>query len=178
MLLEGMSLPIPSEVIAPLIGYFSSKGIIDFNLGIVIATLGSLTGSLIDYFIALKLGRPFLIKYGKYFKLKPSTLSSIEKWFEVYGIYAVLLFRFVPGFRALISFPAGLAKMSLFKFIPITFIGHLSWDYILGYLGIIFSQNIEYIINSIENYFHFIIIIVIIIIIAYFGLSLVRNKGR
>lgn len=66
MILEGMSLPIPSEIVMPLVGYYSTKGLLDPYLGIIVGTVGSLVGSLIDYYIALKLGVPSSIDTASY----------------------------------------------------------------------------------------------------------------
>ncbi|MEL9970740.1 MAG: DedA family protein [Metallosphaera sp.] len=167
MILEGMSLPIPSEIVMPLVGYYSTKGFLDPYAGIAVGTLGSLVGSLIDYYIALKLGLPFLERYGKIFKLTPDKLESLSRWFERYGIQSVFLFRFVPAFRALISFPAGLSKMRLPLFILATFFGHLIWDSVLVYIGIYFSSTWESIINILDHYLYIISAIVAIGIVLY-----------
>ncbi|MEM3293675.1 MAG: DedA family protein, partial [Metallosphaera sp.] len=134
---------------------------------IAVGTLGSLVGSLIDYYIALKLGLPFLERYGKIFKLTPDKLESLSRWFERYGIQSVFLFRFVPAFRALISFPAGLSKMRLPLFILATFFGHLIWDSVLVYIGIYFSSTWESIINILDHYLYIISAIVAIGIVLY-----------
>ncbi|MEM4911753.1 MAG: DedA family protein [Metallosphaera sp.] len=167
MLLEGMSLPIPSEVILPLVGYLSYKQLMDLNLGIVIATFGSLTGSIIDYYIALKLGRLFLYKYGKFFKLNQNSLIRLEVWFNKYGVITVFLFRFIPALRALISFPAGLVKMNIKVFVLLTFLGHFIWDFLLAYLGFLFANNIDYFITSLESYLNILLIISTIFIIIF-----------
>ncbi|WP_243675790.1 hypothetical protein [Vulcanisaeta distributa] len=77
MVLEGMSLPIPSEVVMPLVGYYASLGFIDPVLGVLIGTFGSLIGSLIDYYIAYYLGIPFLLRYGGLFGLDRRRLNSL-----------------------------------------------------------------------------------------------------
>ncbi|TRM73156.1 DedA family protein, partial [Sulfolobus sp. B5] len=103
MLLEGMSLPIPSEVVMPLAGYLSSLGTLNLYLSILIGSLGSLMGSLIDYFIALKLGLPFLLRYGKYIKLNKDRLDYLNTFFAKHGNTSVFFARFLPAIRALIS---------------------------------------------------------------------------
>ncbi|BCS91760.1 MAG: DedA family protein [Metallosphaera javensis (ex Sakai et al. 2022)] len=167
MVLEGMSLPIPSEIVMPLVGYYSTKGLLDPYLGIVIGTVGSLVGSLIDYYIALELGVPFLHRYGKFFKLTPDKLDALSRWFAKYGTQSVFLFRFVPAFRALISFPAGLSKMRLPLFIVATFAGHLIWDTVLVYIGIYFSSTWQVIISVLDKYLYGVAIATAIIIVVY-----------
>ncbi|MEM4024721.1 MAG: VTT domain-containing protein, partial [Metallosphaera sp.] len=94
-------------------------------------------------------------------------LESLSRWFERYGIQSVFLFRFVPAFRALISFPAGLSKMRLPLFILATFFGHLIWDSVLVYIGIYFSSTWESIINILDHYLYIISAIVAIGIVLY-----------
>ena len=146
MLLEGMSFPIPSEVVMPLAGYFSYQGSMNVYLAIIVGTLGSLMGSLIDYFIAYKLGLPFLIKYGN---------------------ISVFVARFLPAIRALISFPAGLARMPLLYFISITFAGHLIWNTTLVFIGYYFGSAWEMVISNLIK-FDYIVLVVIILSIVIF----------
>ncbi|EHP68629.1 MAG: DedA family protein [Metallosphaera yellowstonensis] len=167
MILEGMSLPIPSEVVMPLVGYYSTKGLIDPLVGLLVGTVGSLIGSIIDYMVALKLGVPFLRKYGWAFKLNDEKLDALNKWFSKYGLQSVFLFRFVPVFRALISFPAGLSRMNVSLFIIATFLGHLIWDSALVYIGIRFASTWETLIALIDQYLYIVAVVISIVIVAY-----------
>ncbi|MGC9178902.1 MAG: DedA family protein [Vulcanisaeta sp.] len=172
MVLEGMSLPIPSEVVMPLVGYYASLGLIDPVLGVLAGTLGSLVGSLIDYYMAYYLGLPFLIKYGRLFGIDKNRLNALNRWFSRYGVFAVFGFRFLPGFRALISFPAGLADMRIVSFIVVTFLGHLVWDSILAYIGFSFAAEWSLIIGLIDRYLYVITGIAVVIILVYIVLRL------
>jgi len=176
MVLEGMSLPIPSEIIMPLVGYYSFKGYINIEIGIISGTIGSLVGSLIDYFIAEKLGIPFLSKYGKIFGIDDNKLNMLGTWFDKYGIFAVFGFRFIPLFRALISFPAGLARMKIVKFILATFSGHIIWNTALALIGYEFATQWEMIINQIEKLGYIIAGIIILTIVVYIIAILIKRK--
>ncbi len=178
MVLEGMSLPIPSEVVMPLVGYYASLGIIDPVLGILIGTFGSLVGSLIDYYIAYYLGIPFLLRYGRLFGLDKRRLNSLNRWFSKYGAMAVFSFRFLPGFRALISFPAGLAGMRIASFVVVKFLGHLVWDSILVYIGYAFAAQWSLIMGLIDRYLYVVTVVVTIVIIMYIVLKLRVKPGR
>lgn len=167
MILEGMSLPVPSEVIMPLVGYYASLGFIDPVLGVLLGTLGSLVGSLIDYYIAYYLGIPFLLRYGRLFGIDKGKLDLLSRWFNRYGMAAVFGFRFLPGFRALISFPAGLAGMRVAGFIAVTFLGHLIWDSILVYIGYAFVDKWSFIISLIDRYLYVVAVIAMIVIVIY-----------
>jgi membrane protein DedA with SNARE-associated domain len=137
MVLELSSLPIPSEVILPFTGYLVSLGLLNFWLAVLISTLAGVAGSLIDYFIGLK-GMNMLAKRStlKSLLYSKGRMDTAERWFKKYGALAVSLSRMVPGFRTLISFPAGAVKMTLTKFIAYTTAGCLVWNAILIYLGV------------------------------------------
>ena len=137
MAAESCFIPIPSEIVMPFAGYVAwlndSKG---FFVGAVIAsTFGNLAGAIVLYFIASRLGRPFVEKYGKYFLLSRRELELAEKWFLRYGAYSIFFGRMTPAVRTVISFPAGLFEFDLRKFITLTFIGSIPWNLFLTYLG-------------------------------------------
>lgn len=142
MALESSSLPIPSEVILPFTGYLVSQGLLDFWTAVLVSTIAGLIGSLIDYFIGSKgmnvlATRPSLknLLYNK------GRLETAENWFKRYGSSTVFLSRLVPGFRTLISFPAGAMKMPLSKFAGYTTAGCLLWDIVLIYAGMYVGAN-------------------------------------
>jgi membrane protein DedA with SNARE-associated domain len=102
---------------------------------IICAALGSLLGALINYLLALYLGRPVLHKYGKYFMLSESTINRAEEIFNEYGDITTFVCRLLPAIRQLISIPAGLSKMPLKKFMILTTLGATIWSTILTYIG-------------------------------------------
>lgn len=174
MILEGIGLPIPSEVIMPLTGYYSHLGAINLVGGIFLGSLGSLIGSIIDYFIGLKLGLPFLKRYGRFIGVTEGRLNRLNAWFNRYGDISVFSLRFVPEIRALISFPAGIAAMNLAKFIIFTFAGHIIWDTALATAGYVFYDQINYVISLAEKlsiYVFIVFIVVIILLIMYLRLK-------
>lgn len=139
--LEVIVFPIPSEVILPFSGYLAHLE--HFSLhGVVLAgTVGSLIGSLAIYYLGLFGGRKILLKYGKYFMISERDIKLAEEWFNKYGEISVLISRLVPVVRTLISFPAGIGKMDLKKFIFYTAVGSSLWCYLLAYLGYILGSN-------------------------------------
>lgn len=167
MIIESIGFPVPSEIILPLAGYYSSQGIINAVDVIIISTLGSIIGSIIDYFTAFKLGIPFLHRYGKIFGLTIDRLNKLNLWFSKYGTFSVFMFRFVPEFRALISFPAGIASMQILKFLMSTFLGNIIWDSILVWIGFTFPSTWELLINIVYKYLIYITILLAIGIILY-----------
>jgi membrane protein DedA with SNARE-associated domain len=179
MILESSSLPVPSEVILPFSGYLVSIGKIDFWITILVATVASIIGSLIDYYIGLK-GIQTLAKrkvLGRVL-LSREQLTFASKWFNKYGALTIFLARLIPGIRTLISFPAGAAKMPLAKFLTFTIAGCLMWNTVLIYVGYYLGTNwIE-----VAGISHYIIIAVItsltIIIIVYLDLRRRKRKAK
>ena len=126
----------PSEIIMPLAGIAVSQGKMTLWGIIGAAILGDVSGALIIYSIAYIGGRPLIEKYGKYILIDHNKLEQADKWFEKYGPEAVLISKLLPIMGRVISVPAGIAKMSLKKFIIYTFIGTLPFAITLGYLGV------------------------------------------
>jgi membrane protein DedA with SNARE-associated domain len=142
MLLESSSLPIPSEVILPFAGFQVSLGQLNFWLTVLVSTVAGLIGSFVDYYIGLK-GADWLARHKILDRLLFSRerLNTAERWFNKYGGVAVFLSRIIPGFRTLVSFPAGAAKMSLVRFALYTTIGCMIWNVFLVYLGVYLGRN-------------------------------------
>lgn len=140
MVLNGSLLPIPSEVFIIPAGYLASKG--GFNLLLVIfsGTFGSLCGSIINYFIGYKIGRPFFFKYGKFLKIKEDALNRGEEWFRKYGIYAVFFTRFAPTIRQYITIIPGILKMNLINFSIFCLLGDIFVVSFLTFLGYFFGE--------------------------------------
>ena len=135
MTLENMAMPIPSEVVLPFAGYLVFSGKMNFGLALVDATLAGLAGSLIAYFLALKLGRPVVYRLLGRVGVSPKRLDDGERWVDSRGAWSVLVGRFIPGVRSVISIPAGLLKMEMKPFVALTVIGSFVWSAALMYVG-------------------------------------------
>jgi membrane protein DedA with SNARE-associated domain len=173
MALESSSLPIPSEVILPFAGYLVSQGLLNFWLAVVVSTLAGVAGSLIDYFIGLK-GMSVLAKRSTLRSLLYSKgrMDTAERWFEKYGAPVVFLSRMVPGFRTLISFPAGAVKMPLSKFVAYTTAGCLVWDIVLIYLGMYVGVSWR----EVAGVAHYLIIATAVAFIIVLAVFLIRRR--
>jgi len=158
MLIESSFIPFPSEVIMIPAGYLASKG--DMNIAIAIACgiLGSLMGALINYYLAIWLGRPLLIRYGKYVMFKEHHLVQMENFFARHGHISTFTGRLIPMIRQYISIPAGLAKMNLPIFCFYTSLGAGIWVAILTLLGFYIGENEA----LIKEYLRDIVIILVI----------------
>lgn len=160
MFLESSFFPFPSEVVMIPAGYLAYKGEMNIYIAIVVGILGSLSGALFNYYLAVKFGRRFLIKYGKYFFIKEHTIAKMEEFFRSHGHISTFSGRLIPAVRQYISFPAGLARMNLFIFCLYTSLGAGIWVIILTLLGYFLGGNEA----LIKEYLHYIIIIILILL--------------
>jgi len=141
MTLESMCIPIPSEIVVPFAGFLAYEGKMDIWIVTLVSSTANLTGSIVAYMIGKYLGRPFIVKYGKYVLLNIHHLELTEKWFARYGGIAVLFSRVLPVMRTINALPAGIGNMNFFKFCLYTFIGSVPWNLALVCLGYILKEN-------------------------------------
>ena len=116
MLIESSIFPLPSEVVMIPAGYLCAKGEMNLVIVIVLGTLGSIAGALLNYYLAVKLGRKLILKYGHYVFFKPETLEKVEVFFKTHGSFSTFTGRLIPVIRHYISLPAGLARMNVWLF--------------------------------------------------------------
>ena len=140
MLLESTVIPVPSELVVAPAAYHAASGELNVLLVVLFATIGADLGASINYFVALYVGRPVIYKFanskwGKLCLLNQQKVEKSERYFDNHGIAATLTGRLIPGIRHLISIPAGLARMSYWKFLLYTTIGAGLWHAILAAMG-------------------------------------------
>jgi membrane protein DedA with SNARE-associated domain len=152
--LETIVAPIPSEVILPMAGWKVSQSAADSSvvepltglpwnmlLAIVFATVGSVVGALVGYAIGAFGGRPLLDRYGRYVGIGEDDLQRADQWFERWGALAVFAGRMVPLVRTFVSYPAGIARMPLGRFVLFSALGSLPWNAALIYAGFLVGEN-------------------------------------
>jgi membrane protein DedA with SNARE-associated domain len=135
MAMESSIIPLPSELVMPPAGYLAHQGQMNIWIAIFIGTLGSLVGSYANYFAARWLGRPLVLKYGKYVWITEETFAKVEKFFLNHGEISIFIGRLLPVIRHLISIPAGIAGMNHLRFSLYTLIGAGMWCTILAWIG-------------------------------------------
>ncbi len=136
IVLSNANIPIPSEIILPFSGFLVGTGKFSFWIVVAVGVLGDLTGSLISYFIASRLDH----------KIRESENFHIaQRWFDKFGEFSVFIGKLTPMFRSFISFPAGLFKVKLWKFIALTIAGSFIWSTALVYAGFTLGGNWEFI---------------------------------
>jgi membrane protein DedA with SNARE-associated domain len=174
MFLESTFFPFPSEIIMIPAGYLAYKGEMNLYIIVIVGILGSVGGALLNYYIAMFFGRKFILKYGKYFFIKEQTLEKLDKFFESHGEISTFTGRLIPGIRQLISLPAGLSKMNLFKFSLFTAIGAGIWVIVLVAIGYIVGSNEELISEYLKSATLIALISIVFITLFY----IVRNRRK
>ena len=146
MTIESSFIPFPSEVVMIPAGFLvarynmlTASHFSDLLIIIILGTAGSIAGAFVNYALSIKLGRPFLHKYGKYFFLKENALNRAEEIFREYGEIVTFVCRLLPAIRQLISIPAGLSRMNIARFTLFTGLGAGIWTAILAGVGYYFG---------------------------------------
>lgn len=143
MAMESSVIPVPSELVMPPAGYLIHQGQMDWLPVILAGTFGSLAGAYANYFAAHYLGRPLILKYGRYVLIPPDKFERVESFFLRHGEISTFIGRLLPVVRHLISIPAGVAGMNHLKFSAYTILGAGIWCSILTWIGYAIGQNQE-----------------------------------
>jgi membrane protein DedA with SNARE-associated domain len=178
-LLENLFPPIPSEVIFPLVGfvaYHNNLGIIHAIAMGLVGALGSTVGAIVIYYIALRIGKPAVLKFGRYVGVGESSLLKAESWFQKYGVIAVFSGRMAPAVRELISIPAGIGRMALPKFVLFTFAGSAIWSVALTLLGYFLGDAWNEMTDQLSNVLSITAIAIVVAIIAVLGFKYYRKR--
>ncbi|MDE2090769.1 MAG: DedA family protein [Gammaproteobacteria bacterium] len=150
MAIESACIPLPSEIIMPFAGFLVYRGELDLWLVAAAGALGCVLGSLLAYWVGAWGGRPLAERYGRYILVSPHDLQTADRWFQRRGDIIILIGRLLPVVRTFIAFPAGVARMPMFKFIVYTFIGSFIWCWGLAWIGMRLGERW----NSLEPWFH------------------------
>ncbi len=167
MIMESCALPVSSEVVLGFAGFLSGEGKMSFYLVVLSATLGTIIGSSLLYYIGKKGGRPLIKKYGRYFLINEKDMDKATVWFERHGGLAVFVGVCLPIIKTYIGFPPGASLMNYKKFAFYIILGSLIYNALVAYLGMIVGQNINIIIPYFRRFGIIIIFIVVALIIFY-----------
>ena len=177
IMLESTLVPIPSELVMPFAGYMAWKGEFSLPVILVINSVGALVGSGICYWIGVVGGTPFLVKYGKYFLVRQHEIERTEAFFARHGKKTILIGRFLPVIRHVISVPAGIARMPLPGFFLQTFLGATIWGGVLILLGYYVGANWEVLSSNLKRVDHVIGAILVLALVAL-GIRFVVRRRR
>jgi membrane protein DedA with SNARE-associated domain len=178
MAIESACIPLPSEIIMPLAGWMLVKerglGWEWLLLAAFSGALGNLIGSLLAYYVGAYGGRPLIDRFGRYVLISRHDLDLAERWFTKYGNWAIVFSRVLPVVRTFISFPAGLARMNVWKFSLYTFAGSLPWSLGLAWAGFVLGENWE----RIRDWMRPADIPILIVVLILVGLYVYRHIKR
>ena len=180
--LETIVAPIPSEVILPMAGWKVSQSALDpsvlepltglawnIPLAVAFATVGSVIGAMVGYGIGAWGGRPLLNRYGRYVGIGAEDLDRADRWFERWGSWAVFLGRMVPLVRTFVSYPAGISRMPIGRFLLFSTLGSLPWNAALIVAGFVVGENYPQISAAMKP-FEYVIYAVVIGLVVLFAI--------
>lgn len=183
IMIENVFPPIPSEVILLFGGFMTTYTKLNIFGMVVASTLGSLFGAIILYYIGKifnkdRLKKIISGKLGKILRLKVSDIDNADNWFDNKGNKTVFFCRFIPLVRSLISIPAGMSEMSMFKFLLYTLFGSLIWNTVLIIVGSVVGENWTKIVNILDTYSHIVVLILFVVVVVgvYFFYRKRSNK--
>ncbi|MFZ9513203.1 MAG: DedA family protein [Ilumatobacteraceae bacterium] len=194
VVIENVFPPIPSEIVLPFAGFVAQQGASAVNatagaaqsdttvVGMMIAaTVGSVVGALILYFVSAAIGperlRGFVERFGKWFGVKSSDLVRAEEWFDRRSVVAVLVGRCVPLIRSIVSIPAGFRRMKLTSFVVLTAIGSAVWNIALIGAGAVLGDQWERV-GEYVGVFQWLVIAAVLLLLVRFVVSRLKNRRR
>ncbi|HEY3417990.1 MAG TPA: DedA family protein [Armatimonadota bacterium] len=152
MAMESSIFPVPSELVVPPAAYLESHvkgGALPLTLLVILAgTVGSFIGASVTYWISRWIGRPLIVKYGKYILIPEHKLRVAERWVAQYGASGIFFARLLPVVRHLISIPAGLADLRFRTFAIMTFLGSAIWCTVLTIFGLVMAHDMAMVVRE------------------------------
>jgi len=177
MALESTIVPIPSEMIIPPAAYLAhTQGQLSVPLIVLSGTAGSWIGAALMYWAARLLGRPFVIRFGRYAGLSSARIQQAEDWAAQFGTLGVFFSRLLPVIRHLIGIPAGIVRMDFRWYSLATFAGAAFWCSVLAWLGVTLGRNPELLAGSLHRFAILVLLIALILSALYYGF--VRRPAR
>ena len=167
IVLEYASIPLPSEIVLPLVGILTLKYEMNLVLVIIVSIIAGLIGSLINYYLGYKFGEKFIPFIERKYPKTKSAINSSYIWIDKYGKSSVMLSRLLPIARTFISIIAGATKMNIVAFLVYSTLGIGIWNVSLITIGYFIGDNMSVIGNIIKDYSVVMMIIVIIGIIVF-----------
>jgi membrane protein DedA with SNARE-associated domain len=175
MAMGSTPLPVPAEAVIPPAAFLAAKGDLSFAGVIAAGTLGSYLGAVVMYWLSLSLGRPLLLRYGRYFLLNEEKLERAEAWLKRYEAGGIFFARILPIIRHFISIPAGVVRMPFARFSAVTIAGAAVANCVLAYLGAQayrrqpdLLSNPEGLVQFIKTQSHWIVLLIVVFAALYF----------
>jgi membrane protein DedA with SNARE-associated domain len=150
--LDSLGAPLPTELSLLLAGYLISTGAMSPLGTLLVAITGAIAGSALAYRLGRGAGKALVKRYGRYFRIGEAEMEKTTKWFQKHGEKAVLIGRFVPFVRNLVSYPAGTVGMAFGRFALFTILGYAGWIGVSLYLGYAAGENWTLVLAYIEEF--------------------------
>jgi membrane protein DedA with SNARE-associated domain len=184
MAMESSIFPVPSEIVIPPAAFLAAQGKLSFAGVIIAGTVGSYLGAAITYWVSRLIGRPLILRYGRFVLLNPKKLEDAERWLIRYEASGIFFARLLPVVRHLISIPAGLVRMNFSMFSTMTIVGSGLWCWVLAYLGGVayrrqpdLLSNPDALVHFIKSQSLWIVVLAAALAVLYMGtLRLLRVK--
>ncbi|MDQ6767637.1 MAG: DedA family protein [Candidatus Eremiobacteraeota bacterium] len=141
MFAQAVGIPLSSEVQLGFAGYLASKHVLEIIPVMIAGAAGDISGAIVAYFIGYYGGRPFLLRFGRFFFVHEREIERADEWFARYGSRAVLVLKLLPGIRAFGSFPAGVTRMAFGTFLGYTTLGATIWSVLFAGIGFTLGRN-------------------------------------
>ncbi|MDO0963639.1 DedA family protein [Staphylococcus haemolyticus] len=182
ILLENVLPVVPSEIILTFAGLMSVKSGLSIPILFLISTIASFIGLLILYYLCRLINEEsiyrFVDKHDKWFKLKGKDVRRANDWFKRYGAWAVLLCRFIPVLRVLITIPAGINKMNVVTFVVLSLLGTTIWNFALILLGRMLSGSFDALMAGLHTYSYIMYVIIILAVLYVLYRIFFKNRNR
>ena len=173
---ENVFPPSPSDLVIVIGGTLVGAGDLSFILSLIFATLGSITGFMLMFYIGSTVDKK-LIHAGRFKYIPINSIDKVETWFRKYGYFVIVANRFMPGTRAVISFFAGISNLEPKKTAILCFVSALVWNVLMLYLGFVFGDNVSKVDGYLTTYSN-IVIAVTAVIILFFILRIIFRKRK
>ena len=152
MAMESSIIPLPSEFVIPPAAYLAHANGNMSLIGIVVAgTIGSWAGASVMYWASRLLGRPLLMRYGRYVLITREKIEKAEAWAAHYGAMGVFISRLLPVIRHLIGIPAGIVRLNFWWYSLVTIVGSAIWCTVLAWIGVTAGQDQELLAGSVHR---------------------------
>lgn len=174
MAVNACGIPVPSEVIMPLAGYFAATGRLNVVAVVLAGVAGNLIGSLVAYGLARRFGRQLLLGPARRLGISADHVALADRWFARFGFPTVFFGRFLPVVTTYISFPAGLARVQPAGFAALTLAAALIWCSALTAVGYAVGANYTRVSGPIGKVAIALAVVVVLALVAWY----VRGRRR
>jgi len=184
MAMGSTPIPLPAELVVPPAAFLAAQGRLSLAGVILASTLGAYLGAAVMYWLSLWLGRPLVVRFGRFILFPPKKLEEAEHWLPQYEAGGIFFARLLPGVRHLISIPAGIVRMNFTIFSIWTVIGSAISCSILAYLGVRAQHVAPDLLKDPDGLVHFVrgqsewLLLIVLAFVALYVLSMWLSKGK